>query len=103
MTSASAYYLGPHGTNGETIFVSLDLPVAVKFVSFQSEFTSSGTPLSINEVRFLQGRSASSASLPTSHYLAGGLKCGEEPDLGPDRGVTSHEYNWEDSPSDLYR
>ena len=57
MTSAPAYYLGPHGTNGETIFVSLDLPTAVKFVSFQSEFTSTGTPLSINEVRFLQGRS----------------------------------------------
>ena len=65
----SAYYLGPHGTNGETIFVSLDLPVAVKFVSFQSEFTSSGTPLSINEVRFLQGRSAQS-SLPDLASLA---------------------------------
>ena len=50
-----AKYLGPHATTGETIFISLNLPFAAKFVSFQSEFTSIGISLSINEVRFLQG------------------------------------------------
>ena len=50
-----AKYLGPHVKTGETIFISLNLPFAAKFVSFQSEFTSMGKSLSINEVRFLQG------------------------------------------------
>ena len=50
-----AKYLGPHAKTGETIFISLNLPFAAKFVSFQSEFTSIGISLSINEVRFLQG------------------------------------------------
>ena len=51
-----AKYLGPHAKTGETIFISLNLPFAAKFVSFQSEFTSIGISLSINEVRFLQGQ-----------------------------------------------
>ena len=52
-----AYYKGPHRSNGETIFITLLLPYAAKFVSFQSELTQFGTALSINEVRFLQGQS----------------------------------------------
>ena len=57
-----AKYLGPHVKTGETIFVSLNLPFAAKFVSFQSELTSMGKSLSINEVRFLQG------TIPSSLY-----------------------------------
>ena len=55
-----AKYLGPHVKTGETIFDSLNLPFAAKFVSFQSELTSMGKSLSINEVRFLQGTIPSS-------------------------------------------
>ena len=39
----------------------------------------------------------------STHYLcfSGSFVCPEEPDLGSDLGVTSHEYNWETA-SNLY-
>ena len=52
-----AKYLGPHSTNGEIIYISLHQAFAAKFVSFQSELTSIGSiSLSLNEVKFLQGK-----------------------------------------------